>query len=89
MKRIVFSFVVVAAIAISAVVVTSCGNAQAQGGGNVKVERWEYKVSTIRESGSGWEDKLSISLNSFGAEGWELIYWSYERDACIFKRRVP
>ena len=71
MKRIIFSFVVVAAIAISAVVVTSCVNAQAQGVGSAKAEQWEYKVlSRLDMSNAG---SIESRLNTLGAEGWELV----------------
>ena len=71
MKRVIFSLVVVAAIAVSAVVVTSCGNAQAQGGGRATVERWEYKVlSDLRMSDAS---NIETHLNSLGAQGWELV----------------
>ena len=72
MKRIIFSFVVVTAIAISAVVVTSCGNAQAQGSVSAKAERWEYKILEVRYSSSDRAESES-ALNSLGAEGWELV----------------
>jgi hypothetical protein len=69
MKKIIFSFVVVAAIAVSAVVVTSCGNAQAQGGsGNV---RWKYKQ--INEDKRSKDGDIVTKLNQLGAEGWELV----------------
>ena len=72
MKRIIFSFVVVAAIAISVVVVASCSNAQAQGGGGAKAERWEYKILEVRYS-SDYRVESESALNSLGAEGWELV----------------
>ena len=86
MKRVVFRFVVVAAIAVSAVVVTSCGNAQAQGGGSGKVERWEYKCFRV----NSFEQGMEAQLNSLGAEGWELVFkHTSSSSECIFKRRLP
>ena len=80
MKKVIFSFVVVAAIAISAVVVTSCGNAQAQGGSSAKVERWEYKFLEIYSSPQEFGESVKTgkaydleSFNRLGSEGWELV----------------
>ena len=72
MKRIISSFVVVAAIAISAVVVTSCSNAQAQVGGSVNSGRWEYKIVQFNISESS-RDESEANLNLLGKEGWELV----------------
>ena len=77
MKRFISSFVVVAAIAISAVVVTSCSNAQAQGSVSTKVERWEYKMicaklSVYSETNNNLNE-IVPNLNSLGQEGWELV----------------
>ena len=71
MKRLIFSLVVVTAIAISAVVVTSCGSAQAQGGGGAKVERWEYKV--MYDDSMPSMRRIEGELNRLGSEGWEVI----------------
>ena len=97
MKRIIFSLVVVAAIAISAVVVTSCGNIQAQGGSSAKAERWEYKV-VYHNRGLGYYDggtfpDLETTINGLGAEGWELVsaelVGNYAYFYGFFKRRLP
>ena len=82
MKRIIFSFVVVAAIAVSAVVVTSCGNANAQGGGSAKSERWEY-------TDVYYYDK--DAFNQLGKQGWELVTYGGCMNSChgfVFKRRL-
>ena len=44
-KRLIFIVLLVAAVAISAIIVTSCGNTQVQVQEDVRVtvERWEYK----------------------------------------------
>jgi len=89
MKRLIFSLVVAAAIAISAVVVTSCGNIQAQGGGSGKSERWEYFILTHSETTQKEE------LNKLGSEGWELVsvanYGGPVQGVgyAYFKRRLP
>ena len=91
MKRVIFSFVVVAAIAVSAVAVTSCGNAQAQGGGRATIERWEYKVANFDGINPS---EFEVELNRLGLEGWELISvpakssGGYYYDACL-KRKLP
>ena len=84
MKKVIFSLVLVAAIAVSAVFVKSCGNAQAQEGGNAKVERFEYQQIWAGASRSGWDsscnynnqgthDNIARVLNQLGSEGWELV----------------
>ena len=77
MKRVIFSFLVVAAIAVSAVVVTSCSNVQAQGSGNAQSVRWEYKKICARLSVRYEDDNnlnvLVTKLNRLGDEGWELV----------------
>ena len=88
MKRVIFSFVVVAAIAILAVVVTSCGNAQAQGGGSAQSVRWEYKSVELGYGG----DKAENILNGLGAEGWELVTTTMSMNSPAYgylKRRLP
>ena len=90
MKRIIFSFVVVAAIVISAVVVTSCGSA--------KSERWEYKiVYPNKDMSSGMDGnrfQVEAEFNQLGAEGWELVSHGlgsgYSSSSFFtFKRRLP
>ena len=95
MKRVIFSFVVVAAIAISAVVVTSCGNTQAQGGSSAQSVRWEYKAVMMRDtSEESYASENEVRLNSLGAEGWELVSVtspssSYSKPCAFLKRRLP
>ena len=85
MKKLIFSLVVVAAVAISAVVVTSCGNTQTQGesvsdqGDNTSVSehgrstqslRWEYKQFVIATSDYGPADVITQSgLSDFWRNG--------------------
>ena len=98
MKRIIISFVVVAAIAISAVVVTSCSNAQARGGGSAQSVRWEYtvfRVDRIEYFGDNDNDGVRAqrdlsSINQLGSEGWEMVgtYGSGNRGVFLFKRPV-
>ena len=95
MKRIIFSFLVVAAIAVSAVVVTSCGNAQAQGGSSAKAERWEYKIvdDGIRVSTQAENIRRGEEiLNRLGEEGWELVSIANSSGSsatAFLKRRLP
>ena len=90
MKKVIFSFVVVAAIAISAVVVTSCGNTQAQGVGSAQSVRWEYQSLNL---GCSPGEDFNVRLNSLGTEGWELVSVSGNGTYCdwvaFFKRRLP
>ena len=87
MKRIVISFVVMAAIAVSAVIVTSCGNANAQGGGSAKSDRWEYKIVYID---MGSDSTAEQNLNVLGKDGWEYAgAHNYNTSSMIFKRRLP
>ena len=78
MKRIIFSFAVVAAITLSAVVgLASCGNIQTrEEGGSSKVERWEYKIVSVSSASiNSIEDqkKAEAEFNRLGAEGWEMV----------------
>jgi hypothetical protein len=94
MKRLIFSLVVAAAIAVSAVVVTSCGNAQAQGGGSAQSVRWEYKVVVIGDTSvNSNAGQIEVQLKNLGAEGWELVSVTSPSSsfgsACAFlKRRI-
>jgi len=65
-----FVFLVAGAIAVSAVA-TSCINAQAQGGSNVKSERWEYKVMSRIDMSNA--NEVEAELNRLGMEGWEVV----------------
>ena len=89
MKRVIFSLVVVAAIAISAVVVTSCGNVQAKSGSVAKAENWEYKQLDFNYDNGGHRQ----DFNSLGKEGWELVSVTRGPHCCTanayFKRRLP
>ena len=49
MKRLIFSLVVAAAIAISAVIVTSCGKIQAQAVNDLKIANLRGSVQSVRE----------------------------------------
>ena len=82
MKRIIFSFVVATAIAVSAVVVTSCGNIQAQGGGNAQSVQWEYKMVGYNDYGSDMQEAIPM-LNGLGAEGWELVSVARRQNADV------
>jgi len=70
MKRIVISFIVVVAITVSAVVVTSCSNIQTQGGGSTKSERWEYKGFFVNLSTNN-EGQLTVSWFDGQSFSWE------------------
>ena len=97
MSRINF-FIFLIAIAVSSVLM-SCNNAQGQGGGNSKTERWEYKTLFIQLFFSDGQMHYSygnnvININSLGEEGWELVSVSTPEQHSssylfAFKRKLP
>ena len=83
MKKVIFSFVLVAAI-VASVALTSYTNTQAQRSENATVERWEYKVVQLSPN--------DAEYNSLGAEGWELVSATTSSTSygySFFKRRLP
>ena len=89
MSRINF-FIFLIAIAVSSVLM-SCNNAQGQGGGNSKTERWEY---TFLRGGYEINSVPKEEINNLGKEGWELVAVTAaghypEYVVMYFKRKLP
>ena len=83
MKRVILSFILLTAIAVSTVL-TSCTKTRAQErvntktetqeGINAKTEKWEYKIVEFKKISTA-DNRLNkeSELNRLGAEGWELV----------------
>jgi len=49
------------------------------------IEPWEYVITTFREKD---EIELTLELDGFGKNGWELVAFDFEKGRGVFKRRV-